>query len=71
MFAMDGHLNEPALARRWGLSPRTLQRWRLAGVGPAYLKLGGRIAYRACDIEAFERDNLRLPHAAAAAPEKP
>jgi len=47
-------LNSKRLARRWGLSHRTLERWRHKGAGPAHLKIGGRILYRLQDIEAFE-----------------
>jgi hypothetical protein len=48
------HLNQIELARRWRISPRTLERWRWLGQGPTYLKLGGRVAYQLADIEAFE-----------------
>ena len=48
------HLNQTELARRWSVSPRTLERWRWTGAGPAFLKLGGRVAYRLADIEAYE-----------------
>ena len=47
------HLTQAELARRWRLSPRTLERWRWLGQGPSFLKLGGRVAYRIEDIEAF------------------
>jgi hypothetical protein len=53
------HLNQVELSRRWKLSPRTLERWRWQGVGPCYLKLRGRVAYRLEDIEAFEAAQLR------------
>ncbi len=55
------HLSEKELARRCKLSIRTLQRWRREGIGPEYLKLGGRVLYRMADIEAWEascRSNL-------------
>jgi hypothetical protein len=42
------------LARRWSLSPRTLERWRWRRQGPDFLKVGGRIVYRLEDVEAFE-----------------
>ena len=48
------HLTQLDLARRWRISPRTLERWRWLGQGPAYLKLGAVIAYRLEDVEAFE-----------------
>jgi hypothetical protein len=54
------HLNQEQLARRWSLSARTLERWRSIGQGPAYLRLGGRVAYRLEDIEAFEKAGRRV-----------
>jgi len=48
------HLDQDHLARRWNISPRTLERWRWMKKGPNYLKVGGRIAYRVEDIEEFE-----------------
>lgn len=55
------HLNQVQLARRWSLSPRTLERWRWLNQGPAYLKVGGRVVYRLTDVEAFERDAAHRP----------
>lgn len=52
------HLSQIDLARRWAISPRTLERWRWTGEGPRYIKLLGRVVYRLADIEAFE--NARL-----------
>ena len=49
------HLNQHQLAQRWGVSPRTLERWRWLGLGPAYLKLVGTVAYRLEDIVAYEK----------------
>jgi hypothetical protein len=57
------HINQVQLARRWSLSPRTLERWRWQDQGPAYLKVGGRVLYRLEDIEAFERASARQPAA--------
>jgi hypothetical protein len=48
------HLNQVQLARRWSLSPRTLERWRWLKQGPTYLRIGGRIVYRIQDVEVFE-----------------
>jgi predicted site-specific integrase-resolvase len=53
------HLNQTDLARRWKISPRTLERWRWVGEGPAYLKVGGRVLYRLEDVEAHEQARLR------------
>lgn len=52
------HLNQVELSRRWKLSPRTLERWRWLGLGPRYLKVGGRVIYRLEDIEEFEAMQL-------------
>lgn len=46
-------------ADRWTISHRTLERWRWAGEGPAYKKLGGRVVYRVCDIEVFELEAIK------------
>lgn len=68
------HLSTRELAERWSISPRTLERWRWAGEGPRFLKLGGRVVYRIADIEAFEAAHLHtrtdLP-ANAAVEQKP
>lgn len=53
------HLNKYQLAKRWGLAPRTIDRWRWEGNGPQHLKIGGRIMYRVIDVEAFETQCLR------------
>ena len=49
------HLSARELATRWGLKPRTLERWRSIGHGPRFLRLGGKVAYRLEDIEAYEQ----------------
>jgi hypothetical protein len=53
------HFHQVELARRWNISPRTLENWRWLGQGPAYLKVGGRVLYRIEDVETFEAANLR------------
>jgi predicted site-specific integrase-resolvase len=53
------YLAQKDVARRWGISHRTLERWRMRGGGPAYLKLGERVVYRLKDVEAFEERQLR------------
>ena len=54
------HLNQIELSDRWGISHRTLERWRWIGEGPSYLKIGGRVVYRLEDVERYEREQLRL-----------
>ncbi|NGZ05128.1 MAG: helix-turn-helix domain-containing protein [Magnetococcales bacterium] len=53
------HLNQIELSRRWGISHRTLERWRSLGEGPPYLKIGGRVVYRQDDIERYEAKQRR------------
>ena len=48
-------LNEQELAERWGVSIKTLQRWRCTALGPRFLKLGNRVGYRVEDVEQYER----------------
>jgi hypothetical protein len=48
-------LNEHELAARWGLSVRTLRRWRQEHLGPVFCKLGARVTYLIAEIEAYER----------------
>lgn len=43
------------LAARWRISPRTLERWRVMGIGPSWIKLPGRIIYRSDDVIAYEQ----------------
>ena len=50
----DQFLNQARLATRWQISPRTLERWRWSGEGPAFVKIGGRVVYRLEDVEAYE-----------------
>lgn len=47
-------LSEVDLAARWGMSPKTLQRWRTTKQGPEYLKLGKKVQYPLAAIEQFE-----------------
>lgn len=47
-------LDQKQAAHLLGLSPRTMEAWRLtAGGGPHYIKVGGRVRYRRSDLEAW------------------
>lgn len=52
-------LSPRQLAARWGLSEKTLERWRMLGTRPAFLKLGSRVLYSLAEIEAHERERTR------------
>jgi hypothetical protein len=55
----ESYLDQNQLADRWGISPRSLERWRWQRVGPNYLKIGNKVRYRERDIAAYEQANLR------------
>jgi len=64
---MRDMLLQGELAKRWQISPRTLERFRYEKKGPPYIKIGGRVVYRLTDIEAYEQEGLVLPtHSGAA-----
>jgi hypothetical protein len=56
------YLNQQELARRWRVSPRTLERWRWLKTGPNYIKLGGKVVYALDDVEAYERRRRAETH---------
>jgi hypothetical protein len=35
------------------LSERTLERFRVSGIGPKFIRMGKSIRYRLCDVEAW------------------
>jgi hypothetical protein len=53
-------LTAKLLARRWHLSPRTLERWRTERRGPTFVRLvgsHGRVLYRLLDVIEYEKKN--------------
>ena len=46
-------LNTPEAARYVRLSKPTLERFRISGDGPKFLKLGGAVRYRRADLDAW------------------
>ena len=52
-------ISEGEAAEALGLSHRTLQRWRVTGEGPTFVKLGRRVRYRPADLEAFVEESRR------------
>lgn len=51
-------INQKQLANYWGISERTLERWRGIGYGPVFIKIGGRVIYRQEDILEYENTHL-------------
>lgn len=52
-------LSPAATAALLGVSQSSLAKWRCAGTGPAFLKLGRRVAYSTADIDAWLADRRR------------
>lgn len=43
------------VAKRWAMSPRSLEGWRDQAIGPIYHKIGSRVRYHIDDVGEFER----------------
>lgn len=56
---MTNLLSQREAATLLGLSPRTLERYRCTGFGPAYRKLGRRVLYASADIDAWTTSCVR------------
>jgi len=52
-------LSQREAAMLLGLSPRTLERYRCTGFGPAYRKLVRRVLYASADIDAWTTSRVR------------
>ena len=52
-FGANSLLEPEAVAKLLRKSVTTLLRWRCNGFGPAFIKIGGTVAYHPTDIEAF------------------
>lgn len=46
----DDFIKEPVAARIPDVHPDTMKKWRLAGKGPDYHRIGNRIRYRVRDV---------------------
>lgn len=68
------YLRTPDAALRLGLSPRTLEKHRCYGTGPAYHKLGGRVVYAIDVLDAWvalgKRQSTSDPGAGVCLPAK-
>ena len=50
-------LTQKEAAEMLRLSPRTLERYRVAGCGPRFVKAGRRVLYRLSEIDVWATDN--------------
>ena len=52
-------LNTEQAAKRFGLSPRTLERYRVTGEGPEYVKLGHAVRYSVSALRRWLKARTR------------
>jgi hypothetical protein len=52
-------LPEASAATFIGVSPRTLQKWRVVGGGPLFIKIGRCVRYAVQDLEIFLAQHRR------------
>lgn len=57
---IQSNLSAEQAANFLGLAKSTLSKMRLSGDGPAFIKMGRRVAYRPEDLEAWVASNRRL-----------
>lgn len=56
-------LSESDLAKRWGITTRTLRKWRADGSGPKWIVIGrNTIRYRMIDVLNYEEANIQQQH---------
>ena len=58
VVSSEEYLSEDGVCERYpNFTPRTLQRWRVTGDGPAFVRAGKRrVLYRVADIESWLRN---------------
>lgn len=56
---MQHLLSTEQAAARCGLSPRTLEKVRITGGGPRFVKLGRSVRYDVADLDAWIASNRR------------
>ena len=52
-------MTEREISVKYGIPVRTLQKWRLTGSGPCFVKLGRAVRYRIVDMDSFIESRLR------------
>jgi len=60
-------MTESQAGEELGVSPRTLQRWRVEGRGPAFRKLGKIVGYTREDLREFLDRSRRTSTSTSAA----
>jgi predicted DNA-binding transcriptional regulator AlpA len=63
-IANDPLVSTQEFARLTSIKPRTIERWRLLGQGPAHIRVGGKLVrYRVSAIEAWLQQHGGSPDA--------
>ena len=57
---MNDLMDENWLAEKWSVSKRSLQKWRVEGRGPPFLKIGECVRYSPTDIADYEGKRKRF-----------
>ena len=57
----ETYYSEKCVAKKWGLSQKTLQRWRLTGEGPEYVRISNRVRYAESAIKKYEDEHFLEP----------
>lgn len=55
----DKALTEKEVAKRWGVTVRTLYNWRRKSEGPRFFGIGKNIKYMLSEVVKFEQNNMR------------
>jgi len=56
-FDISNTIEVGDLAKRWGVSKKTIDNRRYRGQGPNYFKIGGKILYDLEDVQRMEQDS--------------
>jgi hypothetical protein len=59
-MSTSGLIDEARASLLLGLNPKTLRRWRWAGKGPPFCKIGGAVRYDPKDLDAFVQSSRKL-----------
>ena len=59
MLEQRTYLSTHEAAALLGLSPRTLERYRVTGEGPVFSKLGRRVCYARTDLDGWANGRRR------------
>jgi excisionase family DNA binding protein len=58
-ISLDRIITQKEAAQLLHLSERTLERHRVTGTGPRFVRLGRLVRYRLCDLEQWLENSLR------------